>query len=82
LTLFNGGFILKHHLWSVIMNHHQEIDFSGNLKKTLQIVDSIFKLKLALYKKLHPKRDENELINLIHLEIIERKNQLWKSQTT
>ena len=64
------------------MSHHQEIDFSGNLKKTLQIVDSIFKLKFALYKKLYPQKDENEITNLIHQQIIERKSKTWKSQTT
>ncbi len=63
------------------MCHHQEIDFSENLKKVLQIVDSIFKLKFALYKKLYPKKDEDELTNLIHQQIIERKNKVWKSQT-
>jgi len=63
------------------MCHHQEFDFAGNFKRTLQIVDSIFKLKLSLYKKLYPDKDENELSDLIHQEIIERKTEAWKSQT-
>ena len=49
-----------------------------NLKKTGEIIDTVFTLKLALLKARHPDLSDSEARMRIYKGIIERKERQWK----
>ena len=49
----------------------------GNLKKSFDLLNTVIELKLAYLKKLHPEKNEAELMRKIHLDVIEAKEKQW-----
>lgn len=52
-----------------------------NLKKTFDLIELHQGLKLALYKKLYPTKNESELLYLMSMTNLKRKETSWKPQT-
>ncbi len=51
-----------------------------NLKKTFDIIELHQGLKFALYKKLYPFKSDDELLWLISMANLKRKQASWKPQ--
>jgi len=49
----------------------------GNLKKSFDLLNTVIELKLAYLKKLHPEKNEAELMRKIHVDVIEAKEKQW-----
>jgi hypothetical protein len=48
-----------------------------NLKKSFGLLNTVMELKLAYLKKMHPDKNEAELIQKIHLDVVESKEKQW-----
>ncbi len=55
--------------------------FEKRLKKTCDIIDTCFALKAAYIKAKNPEYSDNDIRRKIFEEILERKEDQWKSQT-
>lgn len=51
---------------------------SDNLKKTAEIIDTVFTLKLSWLKARHPELSDGEARSRIFQGILERKERQWK----
>jgi len=54
---------------------------NSNLRKTAEIIDTVFTLKLARLKARHPELSDGEARSRIYRGILERKERQWKSPT-
>ena len=54
---------------------------NSNLRKTAEIIDTVFTLKFALLKARHPELSDGEARSRIYRGILERKDRQWRSQT-
>lgn len=54
---------------------------ADNLKETFDLIDLSHGLKFALYKKLYPTKNEDELLRMISMANLKRKQASWKPQT-
>jgi hypothetical protein len=52
---------------------------SDNLKKTAELIDTVFTLKLSWLKARHPELSDSEAKSRIFQGILERKERLWMS---
>ena len=50
-----------------------------NLQKTLELINTVFALKLAWLRTRHPDWDEKQLSNAIYQGILSRKERQWTS---
>ena len=55
--------------------------YEQKLKKTCDIIDTCFSLKAAYLKSIHSAFSEEKIKKEIFDGILERKEELWKSQT-
>lgn len=53
---------------------------SNNLKKTAELINTVFTLKLSWLKARHPELSESEAKIRIFQGILERKERLWMSR--
>ena len=53
---------------------------SNNLRKTAEIIDTVFTLKVSWLKARHPELSDGEARSRIYQGILERKERQWKSQ--
>lgn len=54
-------------------------DINHNLRKTAELINIVFTLKLAWLKGQHPEWDETELQGAIYQGILSRKERQWTS---
>jgi len=52
-----------------------------NLKQTFDLIQLHQDLKFALYKKLYPTKSDDELLRMISIANLNRKQTAWKPQT-
>ncbi len=52
-----------------------------NLQKTFNLIELHQGLKFALYKKLYPTKNDDQLLRLISNANLKRKQAAWKPQT-
>jgi hypothetical protein len=52
-----------------------------NLKQTFDLIELHQELKFALYKKLYPAKNDDELLRMISKANLQRKQAAWKPQT-
>ena len=52
---------------------------SNNLKKTEELINTVFTLKLSWLKARHPELSDSEAKSRIFQGILERKERLWMS---
>lgn len=52
-----------------------------NLKQTFDLIELHQELKFALYKKLYPTKNDDELLRMISIANLKRKQAAWKPQT-
>jgi len=52
---------------------------NSNLRKTADIIDTVFTLKLSWLKARHPELSDGEARSRIFQGILERKERQWKS---
>jgi hypothetical protein len=52
---------------------------NNNLKKTAELIDTVFTLKLSWLKARHPELSDSEAKTRIFQGILERKERLWMS---
>ncbi len=54
---------------------------ADNLKETFDLIELSQGLKFALYKKLYPTKNDDELLRMISMANLKRKQASWKPQT-
>ncbi|HLP46828.1 MAG TPA: hypothetical protein VK469_12805 [Candidatus Kapabacteria bacterium] len=68
-----------------IMNTSDKINIKAkmveNLKQTFDLIELHQELKFALYKKLYPTKNDDELLRMISIANLKRKQTAWKPQT-
>ena len=52
---------------------------NNNLRKTAEILDTVFTLKLSCLNARHPELSDAEARSLVYQGIIDRKERQWKS---
>jgi hypothetical protein len=56
--------------------------YEKKLKKTCEIIDTCFTLKEAYIKSINPSCSQKEIEQIIYDEILQRKEDQWKSQAS
>jgi hypothetical protein len=54
---------------------------NSNLRKTAEIIDTVFTLKLSWLRARHPELSDGEARSRIYQGILERKERQWKLHT-
>ena len=54
-------------------------EIRGNLEKTLELINTVFALKLAWIRTRHPDWNEDQLQDAIYQGILSRKERQWTS---